>query len=351
MITLVNGNLQNASSLAVPNGSMSLQLNIDATVVAAPFGFVAASIPIVFQLDDNGNILPNAPAVAAQIYSNLELNPQNTEGLGTYYLVTFYDANGARINKSPMWWLFTQAAGSTVDIGEVTPFASVGGNVIYYPSTLLIAPPTPTTLGGVFSNAGSAHQWIRAINTNGSESLSQPAFGDISGQIASAQIPSGLTLGATSFSGLITAQANIQLGLTGTLSGQITLEGSTSGAATITAPAIAGTPVNPISFSNGINIPSGTIFSINADTGLSRTAAGAIAVGNGSAADVSGTLQATFVQLGGGSAPTITSGSGAPSGTPAGGNGSLYIRTNGAHSGTSLLYIYNSATTAWVGIA
>jgi len=351
MITLVNGHIQNASSLAVPNGSMNLQLNIDATVIAAPYGFVSASIPIVFQFDENGNILPNAPAAAALIYSNLELNPQNTVGLGTYYLVTFYDANGARINKAPMWWLFTQVAGSTVDIGEVTPFASVGGNVIFYPSTLTIGPPAPTVLGGVFSNAGSAHQWIRAINTNGSVSLSQPAFSDISGQITSAQIPSGLTLGATIFSGLITAQANIQLGVAGTTSGQITLEGATSGAATITAPSVAGTAANPISFSNGINIPSATIFSINADTGLSRTAGATIAVGNGSAADVSGTIQATFVQLGGSAAPTITSGSGAPSGTPAGGNGSLYVRTGGSHAATTLLYIYNSATTAWVGIA
>jgi hypothetical protein len=294
----VNGRVQNASSLAVPDGSVVFQLNIDATVIVAPYGFVAADIPIVFQFDSNGDILPNSPAVAAQIYSNMELNPQNDEGLGTYYLVTFYDANGARINRQPMWWQFTEVAGSTVDIGFITPYATVGGNVIYYPSVLQVPTPTITTLGGVFSNAGSAHEWIRAINTNGSVSISQPAFSDLSGQITSAQIPSGLTFAATTFSGLITAQANIQLGVSGTTAGQITLEGSTSGASTITAPAVAGTVANPVSFSNGINIPAGAVYSINSDSGLSRVAAGVIAVGNGSAADFSGTIQATILKGG-----------------------------------------------------
>src|SRR5579864_3171521 len=98
MITLINGFPQGPNSLIVPNGSIRFQLNIDATVIAAPGGFVAATEIVTFQFDATGHIQPNAPAAAAQIYSNLELNPQNASGLGTYYLVTFYDQNGARIN-------------------------------------------------------------------------------------------------------------------------------------------------------------------------------------------------------------------------------------------------------------
>lgn len=290
MITLINGNVQNPSALAVPNGSVSFQLNIDATIIAAPFGIIPGSLEVVFQFDENGDILPNAPAVAAQIYSNLELNPQNEEGLGTYYLVTFYDANGARINASPMWWQFIQAANTTVDIGEVTPFATVGGNVIFYPISLAVPPPSPSTLGGVFSNVGAPHQFVISINTNGSITLAQPSFADISGTLSNAQLPSPITFGTTSFSGLITAQANIQLGVVGTTGGQITMEGLTSGAATITAPSVAGTPANPILFSNGINIPLGTALSISSDSGISRLSAGVIAVGNGTPADVSGAL-------------------------------------------------------------
>lgn len=133
MINLVGGGLQSASSLFVPYGSIAFNLNVDATVIASPFGFVSAPIPIVFQLDANGNILPNAPAATAQIWSNAELNPRNAAGLGTYYLVTFYSQAGARLNN-PMWWQFTQAAGATVNISQMTPVATVGGNVIFYPS-------------------------------------------------------------------------------------------------------------------------------------------------------------------------------------------------------------------------
>ena len=289
MITLVNGNIQNPSGLVVPNGSMSLQLNIDATIIAAPYGIIPANLEIVFQFDANGDILPNAPAAAAQIYSNTELNPQNVEGLGTYYLVTFYDANGARINASPMWWQFTQATNATVDIGQVTPFATVGGNVIFYPTSILIAAPTPSTLGGVFSNVGAAHQWIRSINLNGSVSLSQPSFADISGTIDPSQLPATSTFGASTFTGLITAQAGISL--TGTL----VLNGATSGAVTITAPAVAGTITNPLGFTNSINIPGGTVFSISTDVGISRVSAGVLAVGNGTAGDASGQINANII--------------------------------------------------------
>jgi hypothetical protein len=125
--------------------------------------------------------------------------------------------------------------------------------------------------------------WVASINTDGSVTLSQPAFSDISGTISAGQLPS--TLGATIFTGLITAEANIQLGVAGTTSDQIVFEGSTSGSRFITAPAIAGTSANPFSFSNSINIPSGTVFSINTDTGISRGSSGVIDIGNGTAGE------------------------------------------------------------------
>jgi len=49
--------------------------------------------------------------------------------------------------------------------------------------------PGATTLGGIKSNAGTAHQWIAAINTDGTVTLSQPAFSDISGSLAGSQTP------------------------------------------------------------------------------------------------------------------------------------------------------------------
>ena len=300
-ITLENGRLQTPQALAVPNGSITFQLNVDATVIAAPYGFVSAETVVTFQLDANGDII--APA---KIYSNLELNPQNSVGLGTYYLVTFYDQNNAALNQ-PMWWQFTQAANSTVDIGEIVPISTVGGNVIFYPISAITVPaPTLSTLGGVFANAGIAHEWVSAINTDGTVTLTQPAFSDISGTLTNAQLPSPIVFTSITASGLITAQANLQLGVATSQTGIITFEGGTSGAATITGPAVAGTTANPFLFSNSVNIPSATVFSINTDTGLSRISAGVIAVGNGTAGNAAGTIQANVVSLAGSSSGTAT---------------------------------------------
>jgi hypothetical protein len=130
VITLINSQIQNQAGLAVPNGSVVFQLNMDATIVAAPGGQVLASQAVVFQFDATGAI-----SGTAKLFSNLELNPQQTGGfVATYYLVTFYDANGARLNTRPMWWIFPNAAGSTVDIGKMTPLQTIGGTIIFYPT-------------------------------------------------------------------------------------------------------------------------------------------------------------------------------------------------------------------------
>ena len=72
----------------------------------------------------------------------------------------------------------------------------------------------------------------------------------------------------------------------------IGLTGATSGTATITPPAVAGTITNPIALSNSISFPSGTAISWNGDTGISRGSAGAVYVGNGTASNSSGTIVA-----------------------------------------------------------
>jgi collagen triple helix repeat protein len=113
MIKLVGGNVQSLAGLAVPSGKLGLTLSGDAVVIAPPFGFVASSIPTFFQFDATANLLGTC-----QIWSNAELNP------ATQYTVIFYDQDGARINQAPLYWQFTQTAGSTVDIGTMVPFAN-----------------------------------------------------------------------------------------------------------------------------------------------------------------------------------------------------------------------------------
>lgn len=131
MITLQNGFPQGPNGLIVPLGSIKLQLNVDATIIAAPGGFVAADIPVVFQFDKNGALIQ-----PAKIWSNEELQPQlSSTLLGTYYLVTFMDQNGAVLNATPLWWQFPEIINSTVDISQMTPVSTVGGNVIFYPTS------------------------------------------------------------------------------------------------------------------------------------------------------------------------------------------------------------------------
>lgn len=130
-ITLINGHIQNAQATNItPNGWMELTLNVDATLIASPFGQVLAASPIRVYFDSVSDVVSGTT-----LYSNAELNPQtiiNTApAYGTWYYVNFYDRNGTPLNKSPQKWQFTQAANSTVDIGTM-----VASNVstIYYPT-------------------------------------------------------------------------------------------------------------------------------------------------------------------------------------------------------------------------
>jgi hypothetical protein len=81
------------------------------------------------------------------------------------------------------------------------------------------------------------------------------------------------------------------------------------------------------------------------DSGISRLNTGIIGVGTGAAASTAGTLVATTLQLASTSGPTWTSGSAAPSSTPA--YGSMYSCTAGG-VGLTNLYVYTVA--GWVAI-
>lgn len=49
--------------------------------------------------------------------------------------------------------------------------------------------PTATALGGVFSAAAVAHQWVASISTTGAVTFSQPGFADLTGAAGAAQMP------------------------------------------------------------------------------------------------------------------------------------------------------------------
>jgi hypothetical protein len=62
--------------------------------------------------------------------------------------------------------------------------------------------PSASTLGGIESLAAVSHQWINQISTSGVPSATQPAFTDISGSVASTQMPA-LTGDITTSAGFV----------------------------------------------------------------------------------------------------------------------------------------------------
>ena len=216
---MTNGYPQGPNGLIVPSGSISFQLNTDATVIANPGGFVSAAVIATFQFNAAGQIQPPAGSAYAQIYSNLELNPQNSEGLGTYYLVTFYDANGARINAAPMWWQFVQPATTVVDISQVVPVSTVGGNVIYYPTSFLsgVTSVTFTGDGTVLSSTPSAPvtsvgTLTATLNTQTAATfLAGPVSGPVAAPTFRAIALTDLPSGYNSWSSLTSATSSLVL--------------------------------------------------------------------------------------------------------------------------------------------
>lgn len=77
--------------------------------------------------------------------------------------------------------------------GAQPAFTDISGSV----AAAQLPNPSATTLGGIESYGAVSHQWINAISTLGVAGSTQPAFSDISGSVAAAQLPnpSATTLG------------------------------------------------------------------------------------------------------------------------------------------------------------
>jgi hypothetical protein len=233
---------------------------------------------------------------------------------------------------------------------------------------------------GVFGNANAIYAGaVTNLSSAGAYTFEAPtySFNDGNGHavIAISTAASSLTLGFSNNyaveigsgpivlagTNLTTSQANnnqLNVGVSGAASGILGLQGSTSGMATITAPAVAGTVTNPIVSSNAISVPAGNagspmllfggtggsatgflsasastfvICQVNGvfssctfnsggitgicaglgsigfaaaiddvpDTAISRLAANVLAVGDGTPGDFSGTVQATLYNANG----------------------------------------------------
>ncbi len=193
----------------------------------------------------------------------------NTAAGGSNGAVQF-NSGGALAGATQLEWNNGSSTLSIVGTVAVTGSISLAG--------ILTASIFNATTGFQISGGATLANVLRG---NGTDFVSAPlAAGDLSngttgtGAVVLATSPT--ISGTLTASGLIAAQANIQLGVAGTISGQITMEGSTSGSATITAPAAAGTITNPVVFSNSISSNGAVSGAEGLSAGVAGTTGGVI---------------------------------------------------------------------------
>jgi hypothetical protein len=279
MISLINGHIQTVNNLPIqPLGYMEMYLNMDASVLAAPYGLVLGGTKnaVRFYFDSNCDII-----TPAQIWSNIELNPQNITSVGTWYVVNFYDSNGTRLNNAPMNWVFTEIAGSSVDIGTMT---SINQGTAYYP-----------TLSSLAEGSFSSPPPIGNVTPNTGEFTSIDILGAPSGSVVKADGTGYVSLGSAAYVATTTFD---NAGAAATVQSNLNTEAATRAAADLTnanaisaetsraeaAEALLAPNASP-SFTGTVSV-SGGQFS-GPGTGLTGTAA-SLNIG-GTAAGLSGT--------------------------------------------------------------
>ena len=95
--------------------------------------------------------------------------------------------------------LAASGGGGAGTVTSVTCGTGLTGGTFVTSGTCALANPSASTLGGIESTVGASHQWISSISTSGVPALTQPAFSDISGNIAVSQMNSGTSADSSHF--------------------------------------------------------------------------------------------------------------------------------------------------------
>lgn len=135
----------------------------------------------------NGQILTSQGAAANPKWSAVGSGTVQTVGLALPSSILTVSGSPVTTTGTLTGTLATQTAnevwaGPTTGSAATPTFRALVGADLPNPSA--------TTLGGIQSTVGASNQWISSISTSGVPALTQPAFSNLSGIIASAQFGS-----------------------------------------------------------------------------------------------------------------------------------------------------------------
>jgi hypothetical protein len=149
----------------------------------------------------------NAPGATGYVLTSTGTGTAPTwqaasSGSGTVTTASVVSANGfagtvANPTTTPAITLSTTVTGLLKGNGTGVVAATPGTDYL-----VTVPNPSASTLGGIESYVAVSHQWINAISTSGVPSSTQPAFSDISGSAAVAQLPVMVASGASHAAGI-----------------------------------------------------------------------------------------------------------------------------------------------------
>lgn len=370
----VTGVLGTANQITSDGSSTTPTLSIPATFIAP--GSIAATTTLGVIGATSGTATFTAPAVAGTstnpvVMTNVLQGPTGTSTSPTFQLSTgntgFYGSNSincavgtlqmcqiqtnefAFATALPVGWgasfgagmdtAFSRDSAGVIDIGTGAAGSKAGTLAALSTNLTDTAANTDltvknTTAAVVGTSQGSPVQAICGRAFHGSA--------DVEDCLTLKELPGNGNDAAITFT----------LGHTGTSTGAVTtnipgaisMNGSTSGVATITPPATAGTATNAVISSNSFQVPTGSTYSINTDLFMSRSASGIVNFGNAAGGNNAKVNAAGYQTAG--TKFTTNAGCGETAGANVGSASAGKITTAGSTSCTTIITLGSSLTAA-----